>query len=357
MKILVLSRYSRMGASSRLRTLQYLPYLRERGLDIQVEPFFDDQYVQGVYSKKSPRFSAFSYFLQRLKILARQQKPDVIWLEKEALPWVPWPVERLFLPRGVPIVTDIDDAIFHRYDCHRNPVVRTVLGRKIGQVMGHSRCVTAGNAYLADHAKEYGAPNVEVVPTVVDIDVYGAQPRLPGDTTLRVGWIGTPYTWQEAGPIYDVLHPILEENSAVFRAVGAKLQPDTSGTLDVVPWTEDTEVELIQSMDVGIMPLNDTPWARGKCGYKLIQYMACGLPVIASPVGVNARIVEHGVNGFLASTDAEWREALSMLMRDPELRARLGAAGRKKVEEKYSLQVWGPRVAEILSNAAKDDFL
>jgi len=101
-------------------------------------------------------------------------------------------------------------------------------------------------------------------------------------------------------------------------------------------------------MDIGVMPMPDTPWTRGKCGYKLIQYMACGLPVVAAPVGVNAEIVEHGVNGFLASTDQEWREALSTLLANPELRRRMGAAGRKKVEEHYSLQVWGPRVAELL---------
>jgi len=103
-------------------------------------------------------------------------------------------------------------------------------------------------------------------------------------------------------------------------------------------------------MDVGIMPLTDTPWARGKCGYKLIQYMACGLPVIASPVGVNAEIVEHGVNGFLASTENEWRAALGVLLGDSSLRQRMGAEGRRKVEREYSLAVWGPKVAAMLQS-------
>jgi hypothetical protein len=117
-------------------------------------------------------------------------------------------------------------------------------------------------------------------------------------------------------------------------------------------WSEDSEVAMIQSMDIGIMPLTDSPWARGKCGYKLIQYMACGLPVVASPVGVNADIVEHGVNGFLATTEDEWRQALTTLLRDPDLRRRMGAAGRRKVETDYSLQVWGPRVAAIFHEIA-----
>jgi hypothetical protein len=103
-------------------------------------------------------------------------------------------------------------------------------------------------------------------------------------------------------------------------------------------------------MDIGIMPLTDTPWSRGKCGYKLIQYMACGLPVVASPVGVNTHIVEHGVNGFLAASDAEWRDALYKLARDPGLRQKMGTAGRLKVETDYSLAAWGPRVAAMLSH-------
>ena len=124
--------------------------------------------------------------------------------------------------------------------------------------------------------------------------------------------------------------------------------------LDLVKWTQEGEVPFLQTLDVGIMPLTDTPWARGKCGYKLIQYMACGLPVVASPVGVNRDIVEHGVNGFLAETDAEWRSAIETLLADGELRRRMGAAGRRKVEEHYSLQVWGPRVAQMLRSVADE---
>jgi hypothetical protein len=131
------------------------------------------------------------------------------------------------------------------------------------------------------------------------------------------------------------------------------MQPETAGTLEILPWAEDTEVTLIQSMDIGVMPLPDTPWTRGKCGYKLIQYMACGLPVVASPVGVNRDIVEHGVNGFLAESDDEWRAAVDALLNDADLRRRMGAAGRKKVEEQYSLQVWGPRVAQMLRSVAE----
>jgi glycosyltransferase involved in cell wall biosynthesis len=120
--------------------------------------------------------------------------------------------------------------------------------------------------------------------------------------------------------------------------------------VEILPWSEETEVALLQTCDVGIMPLPDEPWTRGKCGFKMIQYMACGLPVVASPVGVNKEIVEHGVNGFLAVTNDEWLTALSTLRDNPELRRKMGAAGRRKVEEKYCLQVTAPQYVKLLQS-------
>lgn len=152
-------------------------------------------------------------------------------------------------------------------------------------------------------------------------------------------------------PLLPLLQEMARTHGALIRAVGTGPGADMD-LLERLPWAEETEGRLIQSMDIGIMPLDDTPWSRGKCGYKLIQYMACGLPVVASPVGVNSEIVEDGVTGFLASSDAEWRDAISRLLADADLRRRMGEAGRKRMEELYSLQVWGPRVAEMLRQVA-----
>tara|TARA_R110002096_G_scaffold281675_2_gene475761 strand:+ start:3421 stop:4500 length:1080 start_codon:yes stop_codon:yes gene_type:complete len=354
MNILLLSRYTRLGASSRLRTMQYLPVLKHEGFNVQVAPFFDDAYLHDLYMGQKKRGTTLGYMLQRIKQMRKNSVPDIVWLEKETLPWIPWLIESAVLPRGVPIVSDYDDAVFHRYDNHQLGAVRAILGNKIGRVMAASDLVIAGNPYLADYALQAGSPQVEIVPTVVDLDAYEVRESVADDDTLRVGWIGTPQTWQAlAHPVHKVLDPELAEQSALFLAVGAGMQPEIAGTLEILPWTEDSEVSLIQSMDIGVMPLPQTPWARGKCGYKLIQYMACGLPVVASPVGVNRDIVEHGVNGFLAESDDEWRAAIRMLLNDPELRRRMGAAGRRKVQEQYSLQVWGHRLAELLRTVAE----
>jgi hypothetical protein len=348
------SRYDRLGASSRLRMFQYEPQLRAEGISAERLPFFDDLYLQRLYEGRRTNKITGAAYLGRIGQLRRAGTTDVLWVEKEILPWMPWTVEQVFLPRHVPVVVDYDDAIFHAYDLHASRIVRRLLGRKIDKVMAAANLVMAGNAYLAERAKAAGAVRVEIVPTVVDTDYYNSKADRATGSEQVIGWIGTPSTWTEyLAPIMLPLTTVAAAEGARIMAVGPGRAAASHALLDVLPWSEETEVSRIQEMDIGVMPLTDTPWARGKCGYKLIQYMACGVPVVASPVGVNAEIVEHGVNGFLATTPAEWSDALVTLLRDPELRRRMGAEGRRKVEAHYSLKVWAPRVAKMLADVAE----
>lgn len=347
------SRYVRKGASSRLRSILYLPELKRHGLLTQEYPLFDDDYLDRLYSQRSTRVPVARALLHRVLDLRRAGKADLLWIEKETLPWLPWAIEGPLLPRGVPYAVDYDDAIFHRYDLHRHALVRRILGRKLDHLMAGSSLVTAGNSYLADRARAAGAPWVEVVPTVVDIEAYTPIPyQREGEACI--GWIGSPSTWGEfMAPILPFLLETAKEGAAHLLAVGSSAEGGTHPELIRKDWSEETEVDLIRQMDIGIMPLTDSPWSRGKCGYKLIQYMACGLPVVASPVGVNSEIVEHGVTGFLADSPAEWSEALQRLIADRPLRESMGKAGRRRVERDYSLQVWGPRLARLLRQAAE----
>ena len=354
MRALLFSRYGRLGASSRLRLFQYEPYLR----DVQLAPvrcaFFDDEYLSRRYGGGRTGARALAGFWRRIDQMRRIRRDDLVWIEKEALPWLPWAIERALLHSRAVFVTDYDDAVFHNYDLHPSPHVRRLLGRKIDDVMRASTLVIAGNAYLAERAERAGAEHVVVVPTVIDLSIYGGREKPKRLSQPIIGWMGTPSTWTEyMAPMMPVLAAITSDERARICAVGAGKAAAAHPLLDNRAWSEETEVARIQEMDIGIMPLTDTPWARGKCGYKLIQYMACGLPVVASPVGVNAEIVEHGVNGFLANTPAEWLEALVTLLRDPDLRHRMGAAGRRKVEAEYSLQIWGPRVARMLKDVVE----
>lgn len=354
MKLLILSRYDRQGASSRVRFMQYLPYLEAVGFEVELRSFFSNDYLPSLYAGKKPSSSIWRSYARRVNDLVQSKdRVGLIWLEKEALPWVPSVLEGNLMPSGIPVVSDFDDAVFHRYDMHRLKPVRTLLGRKFAHVMKNSASVFAGNAYLADYAGAAGAAAIEIVPTVVDVEHYQVKAKRDKGTEPVIGWIGTPSTWRECvEPFLPVFRSAAQTSGARIHAVGARMTSDEEAAIHFLPWSEEGEIEQINAMDIGVMPLPDTPWMRGKCGYKLIQYMACGLPVVASPVGVNAEIVEHGVNGFLAETPGDWSRALETLISNPELRLQMGTAGRKRVEERYSLQVYGPRVAALLSEVA-----
>ena len=353
MKTLMMTRYERSGASSRLRMIQYGDALSLEGIEHSLVPFFDPTYLERLYSNRSTLRPALCAYARRVSQLWSAGQADLLWVEKEALPWLPWAIESALIPTAVPLAVDYDDAVFHRYDMHRSSAVRRLLGGKLDRLMGSAALITAGNHYLADRAWAAGARRIEIVPTVIDLNAYTQRLAPIPTQPPSIGWIGTPSTWTEyMAPMMPLLTQVAECHGARIAVVGAGRTAEVHPLLDNLPWTEDSEVARIHAMDIGIMPLTDSPWARGKCGYKLIQYMACGLPVIASPVGVNAEIVEHGINGFLASTEEEWKEALETLLCDPALRAKMGAEGRRKVDREYSLQVWGPSVAKMLHEVA-----
>jgi glycosyltransferase involved in cell wall biosynthesis len=277
---------------------------------------------------------------------------DLVWVEKEMLPWVPSWFELGLFPASVPLVVDYDDALFHRYDQHSWPLVRRVLGEKIDAVMRRADLVLAGNDYLAGRARRAGARRVELLPTVVDVSRYAVSERTQGQL-LTIGWIGSPSTARYLKLITSVLRDLVASRDVRVVAVGANADQLEGLPVEVRPWSEAGEVEEIQQFDIGIMPLPDEPFERGKCGYKLIQYMACGKPVVASPVGVNREIIEQGINGFLANSHEEWLTALVSLLEDAELRKKMGEAGRKHVEERYSTQQMAPRLASLLQSAVK----
>lgn len=337
MNVLVFSRYDQLGSSSRLRLYQYLPYLKDAGLNLTIAPFFGDDYVRDIYSNKLSIFSVFIAYIRRLFFMFRANKFDVVWVEKEMLPWVPAWIELAVFPRNKSLIVDYDDAVFHRYDLHKLSLVRRLLGKKIDRVMQRANLVIVGNAYLANRAQNAGANRVEILPTVVDMIRYSVANSVSHAAPI-IGWIGSPSTAKFLNEIGPALKNIVDSRGVQVVAIGANADQLSDLPIEVLPWREATEVADIQNFDIGIMPLPDEPFERGKCGYKLIQYMACGKPVVASPVGVNQVIVSDGINGFLASTHSEWVNALVQLIDKPELRKKMGAMGREKVDAEYSLQ-------------------
>lgn len=356
MKVLLLSKYSRLGASSRLRSLQYISRLINSNIDIQIRSLFNDPYLNILYEKgKRSRLRSFFSYVRRLFVFFTIAKYDIIWIEKEVFPYFPAFAERVLRWLGKPYVVDYDDAIFHNYDLSLNPVVRILLGKKIDVVMRNSACVIVGNRYLADRAREAGAPRVECIPTVVDLERYWYPDEKQRGQQV-IGWIGSPSTQQYVVDIRTALKKACEATGAILLLVGATASVEKHFSeipVKVVPWSEDSESELVRQMNVGIMPLKDGPWERGKCGYKLIQYMASGVPVVASPVGVNVEIVNGSHCGRLAGSESEWAEALIEILNSSALQSELGLAGRKAVEQKYSLQVQAPVLAGVFRTVAR----
>ncbi|KUE87893.1 glycosyl transferase family 1 [Cupriavidus necator] len=352
-RILVLTRYGRLGASSRLRGLQFLPWLERAGLSVTVQPLLSDAVLRQRYSRAGYVItSLLQSYARRLLALVRRRDFDLIWIEKEALPWFPVWLESGLL-KGVPYILDYDDAQFHVYDLHRSALVRSLYGRRLDTLMSGARLVIAGNEYLAERARRAGASWVEIVPTVVELGRYTVQRRLSENpaTPLRIVWIGSPSTVKYLGVLKSALASLAYHHEFTLRVIGSQFSAP-GVDVECIPWTEDTEAASIADCDVGIMPLVDSPWERGKCGYKLIQYMACGLPVIASPIGVNQEIVRDTFNGFLARGEADWISRLSLLLTSAELRDTMGRAGRGLVENLYCVQKVAPKIATMFSQAA-----
>lgn len=352
MHILVLTRYGRLGASSRLRFLQLLPELEGEGMHFTVQALIDDDMLMTKYCSGSYRLDhLIRAYAARLQQLLGRHRFDLLWIEKEALPWLPAWLERLLL-RGVPYVLDFDDAIFHNYDLHSNRWVRRWWGRRIDRLMAGAKLVVAGNQYLAQRARDARAARVEVVPTVVDLEHYAlGQGATAKYVRPKVVWIGSPATVPYLADLSAPLQVLAGQVAFTLRVIGGELEiPGVD--VECLRWSEEGEEVQISECDVGIMPLSDTPWSRGKCGYKLLQYMACGLPVVASPIGANLEIVSHSETGYFAATEQEWVDRLGQLLADPLSRRRMGEAGRHRLETAYCLQAAAPVYGALLQAAA-----
>jgi glycosyltransferase involved in cell wall biosynthesis len=351
-KVTAFTRYGPRAASTRQRFLQYFPALGEAGIAVEHYPLLGDDYVASlVTGEPYPLARVVKAYGRRFEQLAASRDSDLFWVYVELLPYFPAQFERL-ASFGRPIVYDFDDAFFHAYDQSPNPLVRHGLGGKHAAQLKRAAACCCGNEYIESFVSRF-CDRTMVLPTVVDTEAYLPAPS-KGSDRVTIGWIGSPSTWSGVRPILPVLRDMVATHDARFLVIGAgrAAEADRFTGMELREWSEATEIADVQAMDIGIMPLLDKPFERGKSGYKLVQYMACGLPVVASPIGVNSQMVEDGGNGFLAAGDEDWRRALSQLVEDPKLRRQLGQHGRQLAVKSYSLASQAPRLIEFLKTAA-----
>jgi glycosyltransferase involved in cell wall biosynthesis len=251
------------------------------------------------------------------------------------------------------VVYDLDDAFWTHPPQFKQIGASFRDPHRIEKMMAMCDQILAGNSFLAEHAQAYNT-HVTVLPTVIDTERFYLREER-ADEVITIGWIGR---WSSSDYL-EMLIPVFQRlvnryPQVKLHFVGAKDMPLPAGLpIEIIPWRLESEVEEIARFDIGIMPLPDDVYSRGKCGLKLLQYMAMGVPGVASPVGVNREIVQDGLNGFWASTEEEWFENLSCLICDRALRKTLGLAGRRTVEDHYSLQTAGVALIQILNQALR----
>ena len=353
MRVLALVPYPAGRApGQRYRIEQWAPFLRAEGVEVTISPFLSPRGMDVLYEHGHVLVKAretLSGYLRRSAEAIRSASADVIFVYREAALLGPAWIERLSALRR-PLVFDFDDAIYLADTSQANSWSRVLKPlTKAATICRLARHVTVGNEFLArfalDHAKE-----VSVVPSTIDTDFYQLKPRVRNLVPV-IGWTGSATTVSYLTALVRALRRLREKYDFELRVIGAKL--DIQGlAIRCVPWRAQTEPEDLRAFDVGLMPLADDEWSRGKCGMKALQYMGLGIPPVVSPVGANRTIVQDGVNGFYARTEDEWIERIGLLLADESLRERLGREGRKTVEESYSARVQAPRVARILTDAA-----
>jgi glycosyltransferase involved in cell wall biosynthesis len=343
------------SASERYRIHQFVPYLESAGFECTVRPFAGRELFEAVQAART----ALQVFYAPLSCLRRSvdlytvPRYDMVVIHREAFPFLCPTVERMFLRRHSRVVFSFDDAIYagHRDTPNKKYpwIYKLKYGPGVNEVLAKSAHVIAGNRRLAEHARQFN-PQVSVIPTVVDAKRYAYRAPAPHAESLTIGWVGTrstsPYLLDIA-PVLRQLGEVFRERVR-FRMYGAPQLQLPVPNYEALPFSLESEIENLGRIDIGIMPLPDNEWTKGKCAFKAIQYMALGIPTVSSPVGMASEIIKHNVNGLLASTSREWFDALARLMRDGDLRRRLAEEGRKTVEAYYSLGVWAPRFAGLL---------
>lgn len=349
LKILGLSLFGRKGASSRYRIYQYIPLLEEKGIEITVFPLINDSSYDvflGI-KKVNPAIRPFlrlflvaAAMIKRFFHIFKAGSYDVVYIQKDVLPSLYLFILK-FLNRN--IIFDLDDALFENHATVK-PSFFSVDNlffklRKINliEVLKSAKAVTVTVPYLAEYVKPFNA-NVHVITGPINCELYKPVYKMRKNKTV-IGWIGSPVTTKYVSDMMPVFEELQKKYSNVeICLIGAK-KFDTAGlNIKYLDWSEETEIGHLSEFDIGIMPLTDDKWSKGKGGLKVLQYFAVGIPVVCSPVGINTELITEGSNGYLASSNEEWIEKLSLLIKNNELRNKMGVSGRNLVEQKFDLK-------------------
>ena len=338
-KILFLHPYPfNTAGGQRFRYEQYIKYLEQNGFECIFQSFLTLAAWQVLYepggSFKKMYYVAIG-FLRRFKVLF--SKADYVFIFRETTPIGP-PIFEFILAKVLKkkIIYDFDDAIWLENTTSENSIASKLKWHsKVSSICEWSHKISAGNKFLVDYARLY-SDSVFINPTTIDTD-YHVPIQKKENHKVVIGWTGTHSTIKYLNLLIEPLNRIKKAFDVEFMFISDRA-PELDLEFTFITWSETTEITDLQKMDIGIMPLNDTIWEKGKCGFKALQYMGIGIPTLVSPVGVNTKIVDHKINGFHCNTELDWEKYLKFLILNPGIRKKLGNNGREKVIRQYSVE-------------------
>ncbi|MBI3616104.1 MAG: glycosyltransferase [Candidatus Omnitrophica bacterium] len=355
-RILFIATHPKEVASTRYRVLAYLPALEKAGFEVQVEPFFSSEDLQGTYRPQGPDGKMGKVLKASWKrwMKLRRSSADLIFIHRELFPWGVAGGMALLFPllreKGRPLIYDFDDAVYLPHRQHHPFLGKLENPASVNHLLTACHQIIAGNLHLAQYAHRWNS-RVEYLPTPVDTDRLFPSSRIPKTTPCTIGWIGSPFTAKYLESLLPALDALAQKRAFRLKVIGAgKPIHLHHAQVENRPWNLFTEAEEFRSCDIGVYPLWDDEWSKGKCGFKALQFMASGVPVVASAVGMNVQILQHGKNGFLAKTPEDWLAHLARMIDDPSLRREMSLSGRQTVEEDFSLRRLTPRFLQTIEN-------
>ncbi|MCG3166651.1 MAG: hypothetical protein POELPBGB_02431 [Bacteroidia bacterium] len=331
-----------VAPSQRFRFEQYFSTLEKNNISYSAIPFLDDKVWDVLYAKGNfghKIFAVLKGFLKRYLLLFTLRKYDYVFIHREAAPVGPplleWLIAKVFRKK---IIFDFDDAIWLANTSESNKFF------SILKFYGNTKSickwaykVSCGNEYLCNFASQFNK-SVVYNPTTIDTENYHNKTKQTTNNKLVIGWTGSHSTVQYLDDLIPVFKQLEKEFAFKLCVISDRKPEFELKSLNFVQWKKETEIEDLLRFDVGIMPLRNDKWSNGKCGFKALQYMSLGIPALVSPVGVNTKIVDHGINGFICGTNEDWKQHLSLLLSDKDKLNKLSARTREKIINNYSVK-------------------
>lgn len=349
--IVFFPKYSAKGPSSRYRIYSYLPYYERNNINYKIYPLFGDWYLDCIWNHSSRLkilYKILWTYIKRLYNIIILPKNCIVYIGAELFPAIPFVFERILIKRKIPYIIEFDDAVFEKYEKNKFVYLRKVYRKKFQIVIEHASHIICGSQYLKDYCIKWNK-EVTIIPTSVDKNKYNVE--LKHSHTFIIGWIGSPTSSKYLSIVIPALKKLSKERDFILYLIGFDKTQESilkGINYNIIKWDEDSEISHIAEFNVGIMPLTDEPFSRGKCAFKLIQYMAIGIPTISTPLQSNIDI-DAGAGNLFASNTQEWIDSIKFYMNNKETALQIGKRNREIAIANYTRDISFQKYLSIIN--------